>query len=280
MHTFINNHLKVIGDQIRKYRDELAFTEKSFKEYLQALREAEIWVYENERNINHLDGQNADAETLDAEGTEDWPEVDSDNERMLPRALKDYEPWIPDSLSEIQGRIREIETVVLWMQFAEIIKSYKFLSSRKIYEVVAPQGLFTNEMLVQVAMINRLPQYYISKVRGKNTCIHFLSYYGSRRQVCELLWRSSHRHRRMLVASQQIHLGKHTLICAGTLHAVRPVFNPQKLKEFSIIKNLINYLGIFFPSAATPFERKLFMPLKFLKPFIKQILTIAIVESG
>ena len=43
---------------------------------------------------------------------------------------------------------------------------------------------------------------------------------------------------------------------------------------------MINYLRRFFPSAQTPFERKLFMPLKFLKLLIWQIFNIAIVEGG
>jgi hypothetical protein len=76
---------------------------------------------------------------------------------MLPRRLKDYEPWIPHTISEVKRRIKEIETIVLWLEFAERIKKYKYLSSRKIYEVVAAQGLFKNEILSQVAMINRLP---------------------------------------------------------------------------------------------------------------------------
>jgi hypothetical protein len=137
---------------------------------------------------------------------------------MLPRRLLDYEPWIPHTISKVKRRIREIETIVLWLEFADRIKKYKYLSSRKIYDVVAAQGLFKNETLMQVAMINRLPQYYISKIRGKVTCIQFLSYYGSRRQVCELLWRSSHRHRRMLVATYANVMCADTVICAGTLH--------------------------------------------------------------
>ena len=55
--------------------------------------------------------------------------------------------------------------------------------------------------MLEIAKINAAPLYTLHKITGKGLCLELLCYYGNRRQVTKLLWRSSFRHRKMLAAS-------------------------------------------------------------------------------
>jgi len=98
------------------------------------------------------------------------------------------------------------------MEFAEEIKRIKFVPYRKIYQVVLSKGIFTDEVLLEIAKISAAPCYTLHKITGKEPCLELLSYYGNRHQVAKLLWRSSFRHRKMLAASYPNMLNALTVI--------------------------------------------------------------------
>jgi hypothetical protein len=67
--------------------------------------------------------------------------------------------------------------------------------------------------MLEIAEMRRAwPQFTLKKIRGVWKCLELLSYYGNRRQVTKLLWRSSFRHRQILIAIELNMLKTHTVM--------------------------------------------------------------------
>ena len=67
--------------------------------------------------------------------------------------------------------------------------------------MLSSKGLFNDKIMLEIAKINAAPLYTLHKITGKGPCLKLLRYYGNRRQVAKLLWRSSFMHRKMLASS-------------------------------------------------------------------------------
>jgi hypothetical protein len=80
--------------------------------------------------------------------------MNPDNEYYMPEQLETYRAWIPHSAQEIEDRIKSIKTIVKLMEFAEVIKPIMFMSYRKIHEQLSSKGIFNNEIMNEIAMIN------------------------------------------------------------------------------------------------------------------------------